>query len=100
MQYSDVLHLLAVMRLVYLLRVEFVKASPSGRVNSDGVRLSCNVSNQAGAVWSPQLAHIDRIAQLGPVCCVIAEPVHSRVVGPVNIARDPVGRDVPWPPEV
>lgn len=88
------------MILIYLLRVEFVETSPSGRVNSDGVRLSCNVSNQAGAVWSPQLAHIDRIAQLGPVCCVIAEPVHSRVVSPVNVARDPVSGDVPRPPEV
>lgn len=77
-----------------------MEASPAGRVNSDGIWLSCNVSNQSGAVWSPQLAHVDRIAQLGPVCCVVAEPVHSRVVSPVNVARDPVSGDVPRPPEV
>lgn len=88
------------MRLVYLLRVEFEEALPSGRVNCNGVWLSCNVSNQAGAVWSSQLAHIDRIAQLGPVCCVIAKPVHSRVVRPINVACDPVSGDVPRPPEV
>lgn len=75
-------------------------ASPSGRVDGDGVRLSCDVGNQTGAVWSSQLAHVDGVAQLGPVCRVVAEPVHSGVVGPVNVARDPISRDVPRPPEV
>lgn len=86
--------------MIHLLRAERVEPSPSGGVNGDGVRLSCNVGDQTGAVGSSQLAHVDGIAQLGPVCCVVAEPVHPRVVGPVNVARDPVSGDVPRPPEV
>lgn len=75
-------------------------SSPSGRVDGDGVRFSRYVGDETGAVGPLQLSHVDGVAQLGPVGRVVAEPVHPRVVRPVDVARDPVGRDVPGTPEV
>lgn len=74
--------------------------SPSGRVDGDGVWFSRDVGDETGAVGPLQLTHVDGVAQLGPVSRVVAEPVHPRVVRPVDVARDPVGRDVPRTPEV
>lgn len=75
-------------------------SSPSGRVDGDGVWFSRYVSDETGAVGPLQLSHVDGVAQLGPVGRVVAEPVHPRVVRPVDVARDPVGRDVPGTAEV
>ena len=36
----------------------YVHNSPSGWVDSDGIWLSCYVSNQAGAIWSLKLPHV------------------------------------------
>lgn len=46
------------------------------------------------------MSHVDGVAQLGPVGRVVAKPVHPRVVRPVDVARDPVSRDIPGTPEV
>lgn len=73
---------------------------PSGWVDSNGVRLSCNVSYQTGAIWPSELAHVYRVSELSPVGCVIAEPVHPRVVCPIDISCNPVSRHIPWSTEV
>lgn len=70
------------------------------RVDRDGVGLPADVGHQAGAIGSLELAHIYRVAQLGPVGRVIAEPVHSRVIRPIDIARDPVGSHVSGPAKI
>lgn len=69
-------------------------------VDSDGVRLSCNVSYQTGAIWPSELAHVYRVSELSPVGCVIAEPVHPRVVCPIDISCNPVSRHIPRSTEV
>lgn len=74
--------------------------SPSGWVDCDGVRLSRYVGDEAGAVGPLQLSHIDGVSQFGPVGRVVAEPMHAGVVRPVDVACDPVGRDVPRTSEV
>ncbi len=51
-------------------------------------------------VGTPQLSHIDGVAKSAPVCRIVAEPVHSGVIRPVQVPRHPIGRDVPGPPEV
>lgn len=73
---------------------------PSGWVDSDGIRFARYVSDQASAIWSLKLAHIYGITQFSPVGCVIAEPVHPRVIRPINVARDPVGGEIPGAAEV
>ena len=73
---------------------------PSRRVDGDGIGLAGDVGHQPCAVGSLELPHVDGVAQLGPVCRVIAEPVHSRVIRPIDVARDPVGGHVPGPAKV
>jgi len=63
---------------------------PFDWIDSNGIRLSCNVSYQTGAVGSLELPHINRVSKLGPVSSVITEPVHPRVVCPVDITSHPV----------
>lgn len=77
-----------------------LKGLPFDWINGNGVRLSSYISYQTSAVGSLELAHINRVSQLGPVGCVIAEPVHSRVVRPVDISSNPISCHISGPPKV
>lgn len=65
--------------------------SPSNGVDCDGVGLAGDVGDEARAVGSAQLPHVDGVAKPAPVGRVVAEPVHSRVIRPVQVTCYPVG---------
>ncbi len=73
---------------------------PAYRVNGYSKRFPVNVCDEPGAVGTTQLSHVDGVAKLAPVCRIVAEPVHSGVIRPVQVPRHPIGRDIPGPPEV
>lgn len=75
-------------------------ALPSDGIDSDGVGFPGDICDQTGTVGPTELAHINRVSESRPVGCVVAEPVHPRMVRPVNIPRHPVRRDVPRPSKV
>lgn len=73
---------------------------PSYGINGDSEGFPIDVCDESGAVWATQLSNIDGISQSSPVCRVVAEPVHSGVIGPIKIPSDPVCRNIPRSPEV
>lgn len=73
---------------------------PLFRIDSNCIWLSCNAGEEPGAVGSLQLPHIDGVPEAGPVGCVVAEPMHSGMISPVNIPSHPVHSDAPGPFEL
>lgn len=69
-------------------------------IDSNCIWLSCNAGEEPGAVGSLQLSHIDGVPEAGPVSCVVAEPMHSGMISPVNIPSHPVHSNAPGPFEL
>lgn len=68
---------------------------PLFRIYSNCIWFSCNTCKESCTVRTIQLTYIDGISQTSPMCCVVAEPMHSGMISPVNVSSNPVNSNAP-----
>lgn len=70
---------------------------PLFRIYSNRIWFSCHACKESCTVRSVQLTHVDGVSQTSPMGRVVAEPMHSRMISPVNIPGNPVNSNAPRP---
>lgn len=70
---------------------------PSFRIYSNSIGLASHISQQSGAVGAIELSYIDGVPQASPMSSIVAKPVHSRMISPINISCNPVNCNVSRP---
>lgn len=68
---------------------------PLFRIYSNCIWFSCHAREESCTVRSIQLTYIDGVSQTSPMSCIVAEPMHSGMISPVDISSNPVNGNAP-----